>query len=75
MHNITAKEIEDRGSKQFEDLSEPIQKQLLKRECVKCGEGIRSNIFINYVLCSNGKVVWWHTSCQTVYGDVNKKGD
>lgn len=53
-------EVADKIKKDFRDLEPDIKAALSDRACENCGICL-DKMDIDYVVCSNGDVRWWHT--------------
>jgi len=60
---LKARESDQNVHSDVQYLDPYIQEALEKRLCVNCERklGTGGYLYIEYVVCSNGKVVWWHT--------------
>jgi hypothetical protein len=56
--NIQIQEIAESAFHSIEEVSEDVQNKIKEGKCMNCNGGV-SGVRINYVLASNGKVLWW----------------
>lgn len=64
---MITQEISEKSTKEFQLLPEHIQKALIKKRCAKCDLPFKKDL--DYVICKNGKVVWW---CKSHYPNYPK---
>ncbi len=58
MKTIICNEIDAKLPEYLEDLDKKLQKIILGQGCVNCKKPPSNKI--DYVLCTNGEIRWWH---------------
>lgn len=64
---MITQEIGERSTKEFHLLPQHLQELLQKKVCAKCNAPFKKDL--DYVVCKNGRVVWW---CKNHYPSYPK---